>query len=301
MKPNKKQLREGLADNISSSLLYAFFVDLYPLVNKKGGLSTIMFPNVGMKKLSRWVEAIAGSEAYTKNEEALKAVFMRLGASSSLKTLYRAVNTLKSKQTNSSDNEQRISDLELLVSKIGRVIKSKLTQEERSIFSQLSSELDTAADNAAKSIEGSVGASTVTPAPEEEPAAEPKQEPAAENPEQPAEEPVPTEKPEAPAPEEKPAAPAAPATPPAQKPAAPKAAPQKPEEAPPAEEKPAEAPPTETPEKGEETSGEEAEEQPKKESVMPHPYSITAEQRSISEDYLRALIREIVMRKLKLK
>jgi hypothetical protein len=194
MKKFKKQIKEGLADNISNSLLYSFFIDAYPLVKKKGGLVTIMFPNVGLKKISRWVSEVENSDVFTQNEDKFKQIFMKMGANSSLKTLYRAVNTLKSKETNSQDNEQRISDLELLVNKIGRFIKSRLSQDERQLFESISSILDGAADNAAKSIEGSVGASTITPEkPKEEPTEEPTEEPKEEPTEEPKEEP--TEKP----------------------------------------------------------------------------------------------------------
>lgn len=257
MKPFKSQIKEGLADNISNSLRYSFFVDIYPLVKKKGGISTIMFPNVGMKKMSNWLSGIETNQTFTENEEKFKQIFMKMGANSSLKTLYRAVNTLKSKQTNTEDNDQRISDLELLVNKIGRFIKTRLSAEEKQLFDAISSSLDDAADNAAKSIEGSVGASTVTqPAPEEKPAEEPKEEPAETPAEKPAEEP-----------KEKPAE--APKETPAEKPA----------------EKPKETP-AETPK---ETPAEEPSEEEKKEE------SINL------EEYLRALVREIVEKKLNLK
>jgi|688.fasta_scaffold412534_2 hypothetical protein len=224
MKPFKKSIKEGLADNVSSHLMYCFFVDLYPLVNKKGGLLTIMFPNVGVKKLSRWMSGVEGNNLYQSNAEKLNQMYSRVSGSTALKTLYRAVNTLKSKETSSEENDQRINDLQLIVQKIGRVIKSKLTQEERQLFDQFSSLLDGAADQAGKSLEGSIGASTqkVEPAPEE-----PEEKPTEEKPEE-----TPTEeKPEeTPAPEETPSE----ETPTEEKPA----------EETPAEEKPKEETPT---------------------------------------------------------
>ena len=177
MKRIKSSIKEGLADNVSRYLMYSFFVDLYPLVNKKGGLLTIMFPNVGLNKLSRWVGNIEENELYTNNAESLQKIYSRVSSSTQLKTLYRAVNTLKSKETNSEENDKRISDIQLIIEKIYRVIKTKLTQEERQLFDKFSSLLDGAADQAGKSLEGSIGASTKTVEPTEEPKEEPKEEP----------------------------------------------------------------------------------------------------------------------------
>jgi hypothetical protein len=193
MRPFKTSIKEGLADNVASHLMYSFFVDLYPLVNKKGGLLTVMFPNVGLKKLSRWVGSIEGNELFTQNADKLQQIYSKIAPNTQLKTLYRAVDTLKSKETTPEENDQRINDIQLIVQKIGRVIKSKLTQEERQLFDSLSSILDGAADQAGKSLEGSIGASTKTVEPEEEPKEEPKDEPK----EEPKEEPegAPTEEP----------------------------------------------------------------------------------------------------------
>jgi chemotaxis protein histidine kinase CheA len=208
MKRIKSSIKEGLADNVSKYLMYSFFVDLYPLVNKKGGLLTIMFPNVGLNKLSRWVGNIGENELYTSNAENLQKIYSRVSSSTQLKTLYRAVNTLKSKDTNSEENDKRISDIQLIIEKIYRVIKTKLTQDERQLFDKFSSLLDGAADQAGKSLEGSIGASTKTVEPEEEPKEEPTKKPEESPKEEPTEEPKetpkeePTEKPkEEPSPE----------------------------------------------------------------------------------------------------
>jgi hypothetical protein len=189
MRPFKTSIKEGLADNVASHLMYSFFVDLYPLVNKKGGLLTVMFPNVGLKKLSRWVGSIEGNELFTQNADKLQQIYSKIAPNTQLKTLYRAVDTLKSKETTPEENDQRINDIQLIVQKIGRVIKSKLTQEERQLFDSLSSILDGAADQAGKSLEGSIGASTKTVEPEEEPKEEPKEEPEEAPTEEPTEEP----------------------------------------------------------------------------------------------------------------
>ena len=182
------QITEGLASDISGQLLYCFFVDLFPISSRKGGLLTIMFPNVGAKKLSRWLGNIPETETYTQNLDLLKSISQKFGANSTLKSLYRVVNSLKMKETAPDANDARISDITMVMSKIQRIIKSKLTPEEQKLFARLSSELRDAADNASKSIEGSVGASTTKA---EKPEETPEEKPSEETPKAPAEKPSP--------------------------------------------------------------------------------------------------------------
>lgn len=191
MRPFKQEITEGIADNISKKLKYSFFIDLYPIVTKKGGLITIMFPNVGIKKIKKWLGDIETSDLYTNNLETLKSIYSRTSTVSNLKTLYRAVDTLKSQQTPPDQNDSRMSDLELVISKIERVIKAKLNNDEKELFNQMSSLLDDIADNAAKSIEGSIGASTSQPEEKPEPEKSPKEEPSAKPEEKPEEKPAP--------------------------------------------------------------------------------------------------------------
>lgn len=273
---NKKiEIKEGLATDISSQLLYCFFVDLFPISTRKGGLMTIMFPNVSVKKMSRWFGNITETETYTQNLDLIKSISQKFGANSTLKSLYRVVNSLKTKETEPDNNDARISDIALVMSKIQRIIKSKLTPEEQKLFAKLAGELKEAATNASKSIEGSVGASTTkaekpVETPEEEPEETPEEEPE----ETPEEEPEPEPEPEPasePKPEEKPTTPPTPA---------PKTAPTP---------KTAPAPktaPSPNPAGGGE---EEKEKEPKKEE------GITKEE---FEQKLKAIIKEIVREKL---
>ena len=324
MRTDKQGINEGLADDISKSLRYSFFVDMYAIINKRGGLLTIMFPNVGQKKLNRWLKGAGDSDLYTQHAEKMEEIYNKISAISSLKTLYRAVNVLKTKETPQAENETRLSDLTLLMSKIGRVIKGHLSQDERELFDSMSPILTPAATDAAKSIEGSVGASTAAPekqqgeptqeptqepsetpdaepkaSPEQEPAEEPAEEPSEEPAEEPAEEPV--EEPEAPKAEPAAKKPAPVQTaPPKQEPAKtaptakqPTPAPEKPAPAKqaPAPQKPSPAPqkPSPAPQKAEKpTEPSDEEENEKNEAV-------------IMRYYLKALIREIVERKLGLR
>lgn len=273
MKPFKKPIDEGLATDITGQMLYCLFVDIYSLATKKGGMMTIMFPNVGAKKLYRWLGDFPMSQTFTTNSEKLKQISQRFSANSTLKTLFRVVNTLKTKETEQEKNDSRINDIQLVMSKIERVIKSKFTPEEKQLFTLISSELEDAADNAGKSIEGSVGASTTTPQQSTEPT-QPEEQPKTQQTTEPTPEPekAPEEKPEE-SPEEKPA------EKPAETPAKPSE--EKPEEKP-APEKP-EAEPKESPEEEEEAGKKE-----KKESISYEQY----------EERVKLLVKEIVRKKL---
>jgi len=178
MKNEISQITEGLASDISSQLVYCFFIDLHSLANQKGGLLTIMFPNVGSRKLSKWVGTLPESETYTTNIDALQSISQKFIGNSAIKSLYRVINGLKSKETKPEENDARISDITMVMSKIQKIIKSRLTTEEQELFAKLSLELKAAADNASKSIEGSVGASTEqTEKPKEEPVEKPEETP----------------------------------------------------------------------------------------------------------------------------
>lgn len=191
-------IKEGLAGDISSQFLHCLFIDLFPLATRKGGLLSIMFPNVNARKMNRWLGDLPESETYAKNADRLKSIARRFSANATLKSLYRVVSSLKTKETSDEENPARIQDIELVMSKIQRIIKSRLTPEEQQLFMKLSAELTDAANNASKSIEGSVGASTIKPekptgepaeVPEEEPEEVPEEEPTEEEPvEEPAEE-----------------------------------------------------------------------------------------------------------------
>ena len=184
----KTQLQEGLSDNISDALEYVFFVDLYPIATKKGGLSTIMFQNIDHNRMVKWLGGVEKSDLYSENEDKLKEMYSKISVSSALKDLYRTINVLKSKETPSEENDSRIEDIEMVMRKIKKTIKTKLSEEELDLFNQMSDLLDDAAENAAKSIEGSVGASTKESEPEEEETEETPEE----TPEEPTEEPTET-------------------------------------------------------------------------------------------------------------
>ena len=78
------------------------------------------------------------------------------------------MNTLKEQETPSEENDARVKDIMLVFRKINRYIKDQLTQEEKTLFSEIQNAIGSAASNASKSLEGSIGASTSQAEPEQE-------------------------------------------------------------------------------------------------------------------------------------
>jgi hypothetical protein len=168
MNPVKKQISEGIATDLTSTMKMVYFIDLGNFLDKKVGMMIYMFSNVGGRKLYRWVRNVGESDAYSRNVDSLKSISSRFMDDETLAKLYKTVNTLKDQETPSEENDQRVKDIMLVFRKISKYIKDQLTQEEKTIFGEIQNTIGTAASNASKSIEGSIGASTTQSEPEEE-------------------------------------------------------------------------------------------------------------------------------------
>lgn len=173
----KMRLTEGMVDDISSALRYVIFIDIHPISTKKGGLVTIMFPNIDHRSLVKWLNGADRSDLYIENEESLKKIYSNMSISSSLKDLYRTVSKLKSQETSEESNDERKSNIEMVMRKIEKTIKAKLSNEELELFNEMKTILSPAANIAAKSIEDSVSDSTIESEPESEPEIEDTPEP----------------------------------------------------------------------------------------------------------------------------
>lgn len=166
MKNYKTNLSEGIATDLVSTMKMVYFIDLGNFLNKKVGMMIYMFPNVGGKKLYRWVRNVESSDNYFGNEDDFKSISARFMNDETLSKLYKTINTLKEKETPSEENDARVKDIMLVFRKINRYIKDQLTQKESELFSKMHNALGPASSNASKSIEGSIGASTSESNPE---------------------------------------------------------------------------------------------------------------------------------------
>ena len=168
MRESKTPLTEGMATDLTPTMKMVYFVDLGNFLNKKVGMMIYMFPNVGGRKLYRWVRTVGTSDVYMNNTEKLESIASRFMNDETLTKLYKTVNTLKEQETPSEENDARVKDIMLVFRKINRYIKDQLTQEEKTLFGEIQNAIGPAASNASKSIEGSIGASTSQAEPEQE-------------------------------------------------------------------------------------------------------------------------------------
>ena len=168
MQKSKTSLTEGIATDLTPTMKMVYFVDLGNFLNKKVGMMIYMFPNVGGKKLYRWIRTVDASETYNNNKEKFESISSRFINDETLSKLYKTVNTLKEQETPSEENDARVKDIMLVFRKINRYIKDQLTQEEKTLFSEIQNAIGSAASNASKSLEGSIGASTSQAEPEQE-------------------------------------------------------------------------------------------------------------------------------------
>lgn len=169
MRESKTPLTEGMATDLSPTMKMVYFIDLGNFLNKKVGMMIYMFSNVGGRKLYHWVKTAGSSDVYANNSEKLESISSRFMNDETLTKLYKTVNALKEQETPSEENDARVKDIMLVFVKINRYIKEQLTQEEKTLFGEIQNTIGTAASNASKSIEGSIGASTSQSEPEPEP------------------------------------------------------------------------------------------------------------------------------------
>ena len=120
MQKSKTSLTEGIATDLTPTMKMVYFVDLGNFLNKKVGMMIYMFPNVGGKKLYRWIRTVDASETYNNNKEKFESITSRFMNDETLSKLYKTVNTLKEQETPSEENDARVKDIMLVFRKINR-------------------------------------------------------------------------------------------------------------------------------------------------------------------------------------
>lgn len=181
------------------------FIEIAYMVEKQRGMLDVAFPQIGRVGLYKMMKGFESNPSYQDNKDKMLGMSERFYNNGPLKALYKTLAFLGSKPTKPEEANNRMQDINRVLSKIERMINGKLTSEEKELFSSLEDTIDNYSDKLNSSLGGSIESSigSEEPAPEEKPAEEPKPE---EKPaEEPKEEPKPEEKPaEEPKPEEKP-------------------------------------------------------------------------------------------------
>lgn len=258
-----KTIKEELSSSAKSSMKYMAFIDAASYISTgKGLLGMIAGDSTTIKK---WFRQLSSSNEYKSKIPQFKSVSARFSTNPALKTMYLAIKKIKEKSADDKDKSNAEKNIQLVLGRIGKIISSKLTDEDRELFDSVSKYLDSISGNIGSSMDKSIN-------PPAEPAAAP------ETPDKSSDDKSAEKKPEekpGETPAEKPAA--TPAEKPAEKPAA--AAAEKPAEKPAAT---PETPPAEKPK--EEKPAEEPKEEPKKESVI----------REMMQRRVNKLVREMI-------
>ena len=197
-----KKINESVLLSAGNATSLMVFIELAYMIEKRRGMLQVAFPGMGATGIYKMLKGFASNPTYTEKKDQMYGMSERFFNNGPLKALYKTLAFLVSKTTTQEESNQRVQDINRVLSKIERMINGKLTNEEKELFTSLEDTLDNYSDslnsNIDGSIQGSIGAEE-EPKPEEKPEETPIEEPKPEEPkETPKEEPKPEEPKETP-------------------------------------------------------------------------------------------------------
>ena len=196
-----KKMNETIMLSVGNAISLMVFIDLAYYIEKQRGMLSLAFSSIDNRRIYKMLKGFGDNETYSQHKDQLLGMSERFFNNSGLKELYKTLLVISSKQTPTAESDARMQDINRVLSKIERMINSKLTSEEKELFSSMKDTIDNYSDSLNSSLNSSIQTSISMdePKPEETPEEEPKPE------EKPKEKPKPEEKPkEKPKPEETP-------------------------------------------------------------------------------------------------
>ena len=186
-----KKMNETIMLSVGNATSLMVFIDLAYYIEKQRGMLSVAFPSIDNRGIYKMLKGFGSSETYSQHKDQLLGMSERFFNNSGLKLLYKTLSVISSKQTPTAEEDARMQDINRVLSKIERMINSKLTNEEKELFSSMEGALDNYSDSLNSSLNSSIqtSVSVEEPKPEEKPKEEPKPE------EKPKEEPKPEETP----------------------------------------------------------------------------------------------------------
>lgn len=181
-----KKINEAVMLSPGNATSLMIFIDLAYYIEKQRGMLSLAFPSIGTRGLHKMLSGFGGNEVYTQNKDQLLGMSERFYNNSGLKVLYKTLAQLASQQVTPEEEAAKTQDVNRVLSKIERMINSKLTNEEKELFSSLEDTVDNYSDSLNSSLNSSMQSAVTPEEPVEEPTEEPEEAPAK----------VPTEKPE---------------------------------------------------------------------------------------------------------
>lgn len=164
MKNKKKKLNESISENALSPLAYCALIDASSILEKNRSLLMYMFPNSAPSDIKKWFRKLIYSDGYKGYGEKLKAISERFSNNANLKVLYKSIDALKSTAFTEQDRAQRENDIQTLIGKVSYFIKKRLSDEDASIFDELSAILNSVATNIANNIDSELDSVMEIPA-----------------------------------------------------------------------------------------------------------------------------------------
>lgn len=206
-----RRISEAAVLSTGNATSLMVFIEIASVVENQRGMIQVAFPELGRSGVQKIVRGFSSNPVFLEKKDQMLGMSERFYNNAALKALYKTLAFISSKQTKPEEQNARMEDVNRVLSKIERMINTKLTSEEKDLFTSIEDDIDGYSDSLNSTLNSTIESSTSDeePKPEEKPKEEPKPE------EKPKEEPKPEEKPseekpseekpkEEPKPEEKP-------------------------------------------------------------------------------------------------
>lgn len=151
-----KKINEDIADIISAPMKYVAFIDAGSYVTRGNGLLTIIFPDLGPAEISKWFRELGRTESFKKNEATFKSISSRFSSLPALKGLLITLKKLKKMQPTEEERADFDADMKRVMSKIAKIISSKMTDEDKELFDSISAELNVVAETITSKLDDSI-------------------------------------------------------------------------------------------------------------------------------------------------
>lgn len=156
MKKNKKIIRENIEETALSPLAYCVLIDANSILEKNRSMLSYMFPSTPPSEIKKWFRKLIYSENFSSYSEKLKAISERFSNNTNLKVLYKSLDALKTSPFAESERAQREADIQKIIGKISYYIKKRLSEEDSTIFEDLSSLINGVATVIASNIDSEI-------------------------------------------------------------------------------------------------------------------------------------------------
>lgn len=155
----KKIIKESISESAISPFTYIVLVDALSLAEKGKGNILYMFPKENPSSIKSMFKKLFNSDSYRQGKDNLQSISSRFYNNSTLISLYKALNSLKTMPYSESDKEKHENDIQKLTEKISGFIKRRLSDDDDEVIEMFVSELNHVAEKISAKIQEEVDAS----------------------------------------------------------------------------------------------------------------------------------------------